>query len=344
MVQPKYTALSGRIDCLTFLLIGLVISPLLQAAPPTTQPTYAIVIHGGAESIPSDMKPDEVKRRLEGLSTALKTGRDILAGGGTSLDAVEQSVRVLEDDDRFNAGKGAVFNIAGRHELDAAIMDGRTLNAGAVGGVTTIRNPIVFARLVMQKSGTVLLCGSGAEEFADGFPEIQRVPNTWFDTPWRYDALQKKLKSMKAVPSTRPATDPSGGTVGCVAIDSQGNLAAATSTGGLTGKRVGRVGDTPLIGCGTYANQFAAVSGTGIGEEFIRHTIAREVAEVIENQHLTAEQAAELVVTRELKPRTGGVIVVDRSGNCGMFFNTTGMYRGSADSSGAFHVAMYADK
>jgi beta-aspartyl-peptidase (threonine type) len=327
------------------LLAALVSAPLHAATPPTTRPTsYAIVIHGGAEKVPADMDKEEVKLRLAGLTTALKSGQDILASGGTSLDAVEAAVRSLESDGHFNAGKGAVFNRAAKHEMDACIMDGVTLNAGAVGAVSTIKHPITFARLVMNKCDAVLLVGAGAEEFADGFPEIERVPNTYFDQPWRLEALKKKLKKMEAATKPAAVEKPNGGgTVGCVAIDSHGNMAAATSTGGLTAKRVGRVGDTPLVGCGTYANHFAAVSGTGIGEEFIRHTIAREVAEVIETQHLTAQQAAELIVKRELKPATGGVIVVDKDGNSGVFFNTDGMYRGSADSSGKFWVAMFAE-
>jgi beta-aspartyl-peptidase (threonine type) len=331
-----------------------------NAAEPTTMPTYVIAIHGGAQTIRRDSTPAQHQRYLDGLSASLKAGQAVLAAGGTAVDAVQAAVVVLEDDDHFNAGKGAVYNMAGKHELDACIMDGSTLNSGAVTGITTVKNPIKLCHLIMEKSmepgNAVFMMGAGAEQFADRYPEIVRVPNSYYDTPWRWEQLQSKLAKMHvALPGTTmpssPVPDPTipaihevgGSTVGCVALDSHGNLAVATSTGGLTAKAVGRVGDTPLVGCGTYANKFAAVSGTGIGEEFIRHTAARDVAALVETNHMTAQQAAEQVVFHELKPDDGGVIVVDYHGNAALVFNTPGMYRGIADSNGRFHVAVFND-
>jgi beta-aspartyl-peptidase (threonine type) len=339
--------------------VGWLAAPL-HAAEPATMPTYVIAIHGGAQTIRRDSTPAEHQRYLDGLSASLKAGQAVLAAGGTAVDAVEASVVVLEDDDHFNAGKGAVFNMAGHHELDACIMDGSTLDAGSVTGITTVKNPIKLCRLIMEKSrqpgNAVFLMGAGAEKFADGFPEIVRVPNSYYDTPWRWDQLQHKLAKMGAtLPSTGMPSSPipdtnvpafhevGGSTVGCVALDSHGNLAVATSTGGLTAKAVGRVGDSPLVGCGTYANKYAAISGTGVGEEFIRHTAARDVAALVEMGHMTAEQAAEQVVNHELKPDDGGVIVIDYKGNAALVYNTPGMYRGIADSTGRFHVAVFND-
>jgi L-asparaginase / beta-aspartyl-peptidase len=327
-----------------------------QAAEPTTMPTYVIAIHGGAQTIRRDSTPAEHQRYLDGLTASLKAGQAILAVGGSAVDAVEASVVVLEDDDHFNAGKGAVFNMAGHHELDACIMDGSTLDSGSVTGITTVKNPIKLCRLIMEKSrqpgNAVFYMGAGAEKFADGYPEIVRVPNSYYDTPWRWDQLKNKLAKMPGttlpsspIPDTNvPAFHEVGGsTVGCVALDSHGNLAVATSTGGLTAKAVGRVGDSPLVGCGTYANKYAAISGTGIGEEFIRHTAARDVAALVEMGHMTAEEAAEQVVHHELKPNDGGVIVIDYKGNSALIYNTPGMYRGIADSTGKFHVAVFND-
>lgn len=335
-------------------------------APEPVKGRWAIAIHGGAGVISmKDMTPLQRQEHAASLRKALTIGTDLLSRGGSSLDAVEAVVRTLEDDPRFNAGKGAVFTEDGRHELDAAIMDGATLNAGAVTGVTTVKNPISLARKVMENTRHILLSSAGAERFADQMG-VQRVPNTYFDTDFRRKVLdevleERRREAQQAAPRSeaspeQPAalawaeragrTDTrSFGTVGAVALDMTGNLAVATSTGGLTGKRWGRIGDSPLIGCGTYANnRSAAISGTGTGEQFIRHTAARDVAALIEYKGLSAQAAAEEVVFRRLNVDDGGVIVVSRTGEIAMVFSTEGMYRGAADSRGRFEVAIWQER
>jgi beta-aspartyl-peptidase (threonine type) len=323
---------------------------------------WAIAIHGGAGTLDPATPPEKVAAYTATLEAALKLGADQLAQGKSALDVVESVVRMLEDDPKFNAGKGAVYTEIGTHELDASIMEGRTLACGSVAGVKTVKNPISLARLVMEKSGHVLLMSEGAEKFADAVG-VERVPNTYFDTPERYEALQKKLEERRkksssagtgdrgvaAASGSTPEEDPFAptfekgfGTVGCVALDARGDLAAATSTGGLTAKRFGRVGDTPIIGAGCFAdNRSAAVSCTGTGEEFIRHTVARDIAALVEHKGWSAIQAAQFVVHERLAPDDGGVIVVSRSGEIAMIFNTSGMYRGAADSSGRFETAIF---
>jgi beta-aspartyl-peptidase (threonine type) len=312
------------------------------AAPPVDAASgrFAIAIHGGAGVIDRATTTDETRRAYEdSLRRALAIGRDELARGGTALDACEKVVRCLEDDPRFNAGKGAVFNADGQHELDASIMDGRTLACGAVAAVRTVKNPISLARLVMERTSHVMLIGDGAERFADSLGTlVDRVPNTYFDTPARRAALERALEEQRK----RDATAPGRGTVGCVCLDTHGNLAAATSTGGMTAKRFGRVGDSPIIGAGTYAsNRSCAVSCTGTGEEFIRHTAARDVAALMEYKGLSLQAAAEEVVFRRLAPDDGGLIAVSRSGEVALVFSTAGMFRGAADSSGRFEVAIW---
>lgn len=310
---------------------------------------YAIAIHGGAGVIDKDAPAEKRRAYEESLKQALAIGRDELAKGGTAMDACEKVVRFLEDDPKFNAGKGAVYNAEGKHELDASVMDGATLGCGAVASVRTVKNPISLARLVMEKSGHVMLIGDGAEQFSDslGGAAVERVPNTYFDTPERYEALQKKLEERKAKESPRAAggggaANKSRSTVGCVCLDTKGNLAAATSTGGLTAKRYGRVGDSPIIGAGTYANnKSCAVSCTGTGEEFIRHTVARDIAALMEYKGMSAKAAAEELVFRKLQPDDGGVIVVSKTGEIAMVFSSDGMFRGAADSGGRFEVAIW---
>lgn len=322
---------------------------------------WALAIHGGAGVISrKDMSPQAHAQHAASLRKALTVGKEILAKGGSALDACEQVVRTLEDDPHFNAGKGAVFTADARHELDAAIMDGQTLQAGAVTGVKTVKNPISLARLVMQRTRHILLSGDGAETFATTVG-VERVPNTYFDTDYRRKVLDEVLEERRresqkpAARSDGPATGPIAfanrarhthtnafGTVGCVALDSAGNLAVATSTGGLTGKQWNRIGDSPQIGAGTYANnRSAAISGTGTGEQFIRHTVARDVAALIEYKGFSAQQAAEEVVFRRLNPDDGGVIVVSRTGEIALVFSSEGMYRGAANSSGRFEVAIW---
>ena len=305
------------------------------AAPPAGRLEWALAIHGGAgvthESVPAEREAEYVT----GLARALRAGAEILERGGASLDAVEQVVRVLEDDPLFNAGRGAVFSAEGRNELDAAIMDGRTLACGAVTGVTTVKNPVSLARLVMERTPHVFLARDGAERFArDAGVEI--VDPQYFFTQARWDALE-------ALRRARAAKAPGGGgTVGAVALDRQGALAAATSTGGLTGKQYGRVGDTPIIGAGTYANDATcAVSASGKGEEFIRHGVARTIAAWIELRGVPLGEAVDQVVRHTLAPNDGGVIAVDPAGHIVMAFNTQGMFRGAADATGRFEVRIW---
>ena len=299
------------------------------AAPPP--PKWAIAIHGGAGTIPKDLPEAQKQQYLHSLGEALKIGQGVLEKGGTSLDAVEKVVRFLEDDPLFNAGKGAVYTHEKTHELDAAIMDGRDLSCGSVAALKTVRNPISLARLVKEKSPHVFLVGEGAEVFATEM-KVPRVPNSYFDTAKRLKDLQDALKE-------EPKEH---GTVGCAALDVHGNLAAGTSTGGLTNKRFGRLGDVPVIGAGTYANnRTCAISATGIGEEFIKHTVAHDISALIEYGGLTLQQAADRVIHQKLKAGDGGIIGVGRDGSIALVFNSEGMYRGAADSNGRFEVKIW---
>jgi beta-aspartyl-peptidase (threonine type) len=247
---------------------------------------------------------------------------------------------MLEDDPNFNAGKGAVFTAAGTHELDASIMDGRDLSCGAVAGVRTVKNPISLARLVKEKTRHVLLATDGAEKFADEM-NVERVPNSYFDTEKRRRSLDEwKQENGVADSGVRPPY--SYGTVGCVALDAHGNLAAATSTGGMTGKRFGRVGDSPIIGAGCYANnRTCAISCTGTGEQFIRHGVAKTISDRMELAGESAHAAASHLVFQTLNPDDGGLIVVSRSGEIVMLYNSEGMFRGAADSRGRFEIGIW---
>jgi beta-aspartyl-peptidase (threonine type) len=307
-----------------------------------------LVIHGGAGTIDrSKMTPEREREYRAGLERALTAGYEILKRGGSSLDATDAAVRVLEDDPHFNAGKGSVFTSAGANEMDAAIMDGKTLAAGAVASLKHIKNPISLARLVMEKSGHVMMDGEGAEAFAKE-NGIELVDQKYFFTQERWDALQK----IKAAEKSRTSgagkafliTDQDRhGTVGAVALDQSGNLAAATSTGGTTNKRPGRVGDTPVIGAGTYANNATcAVSATGDGEYFIRATVGRDVSALMEYRGMSLKEAAQVALDKVAKlGGTGGLIAIDHQGNITLPFNTAGMYRGYVDPNGRFVVKIY---
>ncbi len=322
--------------CLLLLACGE--SSEAQEEPPTaTRPRvdYAIAIHGGAGVIPETMEEERKAEYFEALEKALRLGRDLLAEGGKSLDVVEQVIRHLEDVPLFNAGKGAVFTHQGRHELDAAIMDGSTLDCGSVAGVSTVKNPITLARHVMEDSRHVFFLGAGAEEFADQMG-VERVEQDYFFVQRRYDQWQKKLEEAKAKEADKH------GTVGAVVLDRHGNLAAATSTGGMTDKRYGRVGDVPIIGAGTYANnKTAAISCTGYGEQFIRNNVAHDISAMMEYKGLSVQEAAEAVIQGKLDPGDGGAIAVAHDGSIAMVFNSKGMFRGAADSSGRFEVAIW---
>ncbi len=286
--------------------------------PIHNQTVYGLVIHGGAGTITREKMSPEKEAEYRGkITEALTVGYEILEKGNSSLDAVEAVVRIMEDSPLFNAGKGAVFTNAGTNELDASIMDGSALQAGAVAGVKTVKNPISAARKVMEKTWHVMLSGDGADHFA-AEQGLEIVDNNYFYTERRWNALKKAQEEEKH------------GTVGCVALDKKGNIAAGTSTGGLTNKRWGRVGDTPIIGAGTYANnETCGVSGTGQGEYFIRGNIAYDVSALMIYRSLTVNDAAGQVIDK-LSGRggRGGLIAMDKNGNIAMSFNTEGMYRG----------------
>jgi beta-aspartyl-peptidase (threonine type) len=299
----------------------------------------ALVIHGGAGTISPEQMTPEIERDLRaGLQRSLDAGRGILESGGSSLDAVTAAVRALEDDPLFNAGRGAVFTSAGTHEMDAALMDGRTLRAGAVCAVAHVRNPINLARAVMEKSPHVMLAGNGAENLARELG-LEIVGDEYFSTEQRWQSLERARAAKVEALSDADRH----GTVGAVALDESGNLAAATSTGGNTNKRPGRVGDSPIIGAGTYANnKTCAVSATGDGEFFMRAVAAHDLSALMEYRGMTLEDAAQLVIDKVTKlGGSGGLIAVDREGNIALPFNSTGMYRGSIDAEGRSFVGIY---
>jgi L-asparaginase / beta-aspartyl-peptidase len=321
--------------------------------PPANNPNMetkkiGLAIHGGAGTIDrSNMTPEKDRAYRTGLEQALRAGYEILEGGGSSLDATEAAVRVLEDDPHFNAGRGSVFTSAGTNEMDASIMDGKTRKAGAVGSLKHIKNPISLARLVMEKSPHLMLDCAGAEAFAKT-NGIELVNQKYFFTQERWDALQKIKAAEKhrtgGVGNILVITDQDRhGTVGAVALDKDGNLAAATSTGGTTNKLPGRIGDTPVIGAGTYANnQTCAVSCTGDGEYFIRAVAAHEVSALMKYRGMTLQDAAQTALdsVKQLGG-TGGLIAIDRNGDIALPFNTNGMYRGYVDPNGKFVVEIY---
>lgn len=337
--MPSTPALLTLLAAAAALLAGCAAAP---ASP--TPLTYAIAIHGGAGTLAKNTPPERRHQYEDALAAALRYGRDRLALGDSALDVCEGVVRILEDDPRFNAGKGAVYNEQGQHELDASIMEGSTLQCGAVAGVRTVRHPISLARLVMEKTRHVLLAGDGAEKFADNH-NLERVSNDWFDTEHRRLQLDEALRerAKKGLTAADAPADPrfDYGTVGCVALDAQGRLVAATSTGGMTAKRWGRIGDSPVIGAGNYADRFVAVSCTGTGEQFLRHVVGKDISARVEHGRATLAEAVGAIVDRTLQPGDGGVIAVDRFGNLVARFNSEGMYRGLADATGRFEVAIF---
>lgn len=314
---------------------------------------FAIAIHGGAGTIEkSKFTPKEEQAYRAKLTQAVEAGYKVLEQGGESLDAITAAIQVMEQSPYFNAGRGAVYTYDGSHELDASIMDGRNRQAGAVAGVKHVESPINLARLVMDNSVHVMLSGQGAEEFAkeQGIPLIE---NNLFDTDHRYKALLKakqKLDKAKATSKDYQAAHkalPNNykmGTVGAVALDKNGNLAAGTSTGGMTAKRYGRIGDAPVIGAGTFAeNESCAVSATGHGEYFIRYNVASDICARVKYQGKTITQAGDEVINGVLAPigGTGGVIIVDTKGNISLPFNTSGMYRASKSNTQATYVGIF---
>jgi len=305
--------------------------------------TPVLVIHGGAGVVARDVTPEREKAVRAALQRALESGYAQLKAGKPALDAVTAAITILEDDPLFNAGKGAVFNHDGKNELDAAIMDGSTLRAGSIANVHRVKNPILLARAVMEQSPHVMMVGDGAEQFAKSVG-IELVAPGYFHTDERWRQLQSALKEEREK-TAAPAKAPHHGTVGAVALDTQGHLAAGTSTGGMTNKRYGRVGDSPIIGAGTYANAKCAVSATGWGEYYIRANAAHDICARVEYGGKPLAQAAKEVVM-DVIPKLGGdggVIALDADGNFAMPFNTEGMYRGWVDKNGKIHIAIFAE-
>jgi len=315
---------------------------------------YTIAIHGGAGTIlRSSMSPEKELIYKQALGDAILAGELILKNQGSSLDAVEAAIRSLEDHPLFNAGKGSVFTHEGKNEMDASIMEGKNLMAGAVAGVQNIKNPISLARAVMEKSEHVLLSGSGAMAFAESI-KSEILPNDYFFVQQRYDQLQEALKSNRVVmdhddkkmQNDGTNNEKKFGTVGAVALDMYGNLAAGTSTGGMTNKKHGRVGDTPIIGAGTYANNdTCAVSCTGHGEFFIRSVVAYDISCLMAYKGLTLKEACEIVVQEKLVKigGEGGLIALDANGHIELPFNSEGMYRASKKEDGELFIGIYRD-
>ncbi len=323
------------------MVLATVIALGLATIAPAEEPKkIMLVIHGGAGTITrASMTPEQEQQYRSALEQALRTGHGVLMRGGTSVDAVEATIRVLEDNPLFNAGKGAVFTHEGKNELDAAIMNGRDKSAGAVAGVTIIKNPISAARAVMEKSPHVLMAGRGAELFATKMG-LEIVDPSYFWTEKRWKSLQHDL-----IKDQQSSGEKKHGTVGAVALDQNGDLAAGTSTGGLTDKQFGRIGDSPIVGAGTYAdNETCAVSASGVGEYFIRWNVAYDIAALMKYRGMSVGDAANEVINRKLpKEGEGGVIALDRKGNFAMTFNSEGMYRGWIGPDGVPHVLIYKD-
>lgn len=301
---------------------------------------YVLVIHGGAGTIlKKNMSPEREKQYIDKLTEVLKVGEEVLKNGGTSLDAVTKAIVIMENSPLFNAGKGAVFTAEGENEMDASIMDGSNLKAGAVGGIRNVKNPILAARAVMENTVHVMLAGEGALEFAKA-EGLEIVDSGYFFTERRWNSY------LKAKEKASQNTDKKFGTVGAVALDKHGNLAAATSTGGMTYKMKGRIGDTPIIGAGNYAdNNTCAVSGTGHGEYFMRNLVAYEVSALMKYKNLSLKAAADKVIHGYLNDQggTGGLIAVSKLGEIATIFNTDGMYRGYLTSEGKMEVLIYKE-
>lgn len=316
------------------------VSVVSDADPVKVESPIAIVIHGGAGNIKREniSAEKEVEYRAK-LDEAISKGHEILNNGGTAMEAVQRTINILEDSPLFNAGKGAVFNHEGYNELDASIMDGKTLNAGAIAGVTRVKNPINLAFEVMENSPHVILSGSGAEEFAQE-RGMTMVDSSYFATPERLEALKRSQDKTASL----TWEDKKYGTVGCVALDKDGNIVAGTSTGGMTNKRWNRIGDVPIIGAGTYANNATCgVSSTGWGEYFIRLAVAHDISAQMLYKNSSLQEAAENVILKKLEDLggSGGIIALDKDGNISKVFNSTGMFRASIDNSGQKQIDIF---
>ncbi|MFV8837128.1 isoaspartyl peptidase/L-asparaginase family protein [Salinimicrobium soli] len=323
------------------------------SAEKDTLPNFGIVIHGGAGTILKENMTDSLEMAYKAkLEEAIRTGHEILANGGTALEAVQRTINVMEDSPLFNAGKGAVFTNQGTNELDSSIMDGETLNAGAVAGVTIVKNPINLAYEVMVNSEHVLLSGKGAEQFAKE-QGLEIVDPQYFYTQNRYESLLRVREAEEAKKAGNKTAfydpfikDSKFGTVGCAALDKNGNLAAGTSTGGMTNKKYNRIGDAPIIGAGTYANNATcAVSSTGWGEFFIRGMVAHDISALMEYKGLSLQEAARLVIQEKIPALggDGGIVAIDHNGNVAMEFNTAGMYRAKMNRDGELEIGIYGE-
>lgn len=343
--------------------VAVVLAVLVMAlgTAAAAKPKWALVVHGGAGVIErKDLTPEQEAAYREAMGRVAKTGAEVLRRGGSALDAIEAAIRILEDDPLFNAGRGAVFTAEGRNELDSSIMDGATLKAGAVAGVTRTRHPISLARAVMERSAHVMLMGEGADAFSKA-QGLEQVDPAYFFTERRWKSLETALKAEHLPIPPRPAGAPSApearaalahdegkhGTVGVVALDSRGNIAAGTSTGGTTAKRWGRVGDSPIIGAGTYAaNSSCAVSATGTGEYFIRLTVARNICALVELKGMSLQAAADQVIQKDLTALggDGGIIAIAPDGQMAWSYNTSGMYRARIAEGVPLAVGIYKDE
>ncbi len=340
-MKPSQSIFSFTLITVTLIFFTTLLPACLLEEPKEEGAQFVLLIHGGAGTIlKENMKPEmEIKYRAK-LTEALEAGAEILSNHGSSLDAVTHVITILEDSPLFNAGKGAVFTAEGVNEMDASIMDGRDLNAGAVTGVRNIKNPILAARAVMEESDHVMLFGRGAEAFAET-QKLTMVEPSYFYTESRWKSYER------AKERAQKNSDEKHGTVGAVALDLDGNLAAATSTGGMTYKMKGRIGDSPVIGAGTYAdNESCAVSATGHGEYFIRNVVGHEIASLMKYGGSSIKEAANYVILKKLKDQggDGGIIAVDNQGRFSMTFNTKGMYRGYITSGGQTGVMIYDDE
>ena len=332
-----------------------------HAAPPIHK--WAVVLHGGAGVIDrASMTPQAEQQYRDGLNAAITAAGDVLNKGGSAIDAVQAAIELLEDNPLFNAGRGAVFAADGTNQMDAAIMDGATMKAGAVADVQRTRHPIALARAVMEKTQFVMLSGAGADDFSLQ-AHLQQEPRSYFFTEPRWQSLIQELRKQNlpipprppGAPANRTAVAPlletpaghNYGTVGVVALDQHGNVAAGTSTGGLTAKRWDRIGDSPIIGAGTYAsNESCAVSGTGTGEYFIRYTVARTICALVQYRHMRLQAAADEVIQKQLAPihGDGGVIAITPNGQTAWSFNTPGMFRAKLREGGKPEIAIYHDE
>ncbi|MDX1618911.1 MAG: isoaspartyl peptidase/L-asparaginase [Balneolaceae bacterium] len=342
----KITQLAIVLLVLPGLFIAYLSETETNAMTNQAEKKWAIAIHGGAGTISKTKTDSVIQAYKTDLNKALSIGKKILEEGGSSLEAVEKTIRYLEDNPKFNAGKGAVFTHEGEHELDAAIMIGNTSQAGAVTGVRTVKNPITLARLVMEKSKHVMFAAEGAERFATEMG-VERVDQEYFYTRKRYESYKRALgreqgRSLKPSPSVdSELSDHPLGTVGCVAVDEDGQIVAGTSTGGITNKLYGRVGDVPVVGSGTYASDLVAVSMTGQGEKIMRAVSGHTVSSYMRFNNASLEEAGEYLLTEVLNPGEAGMIAVDREGTIYMNMNTLGMYRGAADSEGYHEIAIW---